>query len=196
MLLPVGNEINPALTDFERSRFVLVTHNFEDVRAYPERLVIADCPPQRDSLTLLESIADFWVIPVGSDVQEVQHAIEVAKQMTKPFVFVLSRWNFDVEGSNGLLETLFAVGRIFRSVLHQDNVVVAEARARRVPVWEVDEEFGELYEDVATWILSAECSYNAEYFLDQADIDDLIDDTVQEEVTIHARRGLHRAFYE
>ena len=45
--------MQPEHSDFERSEFVLVTQNFADVRAYPERIVIADCPPQHEAVELL-----------------------------------------------------------------------------------------------------------------------------------------------
>lgn len=173
LMLPVGKVMQPEHSDFERSEFVLVTQNFADVRAYPERIVIADCPPQHEAVELLSKIVDFWIIPVGCDVQEVQHAIEVAKRVAQPFAFVLSRWDLDVEQSDEFIAALFAVGKIFGSVLHQDNTVVAEARAKRLPIWDIDDSLGEMFGNLANWVIGSQCSEHEDYFLNENDLDEL-----------------------
>jgi len=173
LMLPEGKLFQHEHPDFERTEFVLVTQNFADVKAYPERIVIADCPPQSEVLPLLGKAVDFWIIPVGCDVQEVQHAIEVAKKVTQPFAFVLSRWDLNVERSNEFISALFGVGKIFNAVLHQDNNVVAEARAKRVSVWDIDDELGELFDCLADWVLTTQCSEHKDYFLNENDLDEL-----------------------
>lgn len=173
LMLPVGEVMQPKHSDFERSEFVLVTQNYADVRAYPERMVIADCPPQHEAVELLSKVVDFWIIPVGCDTQEVQHAIEIAKRVEQPFAFVLSRWDLDVEQSDEFISALFAVGKIFGSVLHQDNSVVAEARAKRLPVWDVDEALGEMFDSLTDWVINSQCSESDEYFLNEDDLDEL-----------------------
>jgi len=174
LMLPEGKTWQDEHPDFERTEFVLVTQNFADVKAFPERMVIADCPPQSEVLSILAQVADVRIIPVGCDSQEVQHAIEVSKKLTQPFVFVLSRWDFDVDRSNEFISALFAAGRIFYAVIHQDNNVVAEARAKRLPVWEIDEELGDMFEALADWILTTQCSEHPDYFLDEHDLNEIL----------------------
>jgi cellulose biosynthesis protein BcsQ len=187
LMLPEGKSLQAEHPDFERTEFVLVTQNYADVKAYPERIVIADCPPQAEVLSLVGKAVNFWIIPVGCDTQEVQHALEVAKKVTQPFAFVLSRWDLNVERSNEFLSALFAAGKIFGSVLHQENNSVAEARSKRLPVWDVDDNLGEMFQNLADWVISSQCSEHSDYFLDENDLEELFGIEDFEEVRNRSR---------
>jgi hypothetical protein len=159
LLLPKGKVFNRTeYEDFERSEMVLVTKNFQDVRAYrSQRLTVCDCPPQVETFSILSADVDFWVIPVGSDEREVSQALSVVKMINKPFAFVLSRWDIDAPHAPELMLRLFKAGRIYRAILHIDTDIVTSSRVERLPTWDVDEYdddgIGFLYKDVADWIL-------------------------------------------
>ena len=78
-----------------------------------------------------------------------------------------------VEQSDEFIAALFAVGKIFGSVLHQDNTVVAEARAKRLPIWDVDDALGEMFGNLADWVIGSQCSEHEDYFLNEDDLDEL-----------------------
>jgi cellulose biosynthesis protein BcsQ len=194
LMLPKGkNASDIDYTDFERTEFVLVTKNFADVQAYPDRIAIADCAPQADSITVLGSIADIWVIPVDADDRGVAQAILTAKalkKLGKPFVFVLSRWESSVSHAHDFIAALFEAGRIYRAILHYDAASVSSARVNRIPVRNLDEDLGELFDDLASWMLAG-CPDDEDFFWTKQDLSTFlgIDD-------VHAVRAKERVRYE
>lgn len=174
LFLPKGESF---VADYERTKYLLLTKDFRTAQAYPDRIVVADCPPQVETLTALESNVHCWVIPVGSDDREVQQAISLAtilKQKGKKFAFVLSRWDFSSEYSRDYVSSLFAVGPIVCIALERMNEVVDIARVNRVPVSDIDNEIGEMYDSIADWILDC-CPLDESWLMNEDDLENNFD---------------------
>jgi hypothetical protein len=179
LLLPKGHSFDESVhKDFERSDYVLVTKSFRDTQVYLERIVVADCPPQMDTLEILGKAVSFWIIPVGSDDREVQQAISLAnilKLQKRRFAFVLSRWNMESEYSRDYVSALFAVGPIFGVILHFDADSVDISRVQRVPVIDNDDDLGESYQLLAKWVLMDSCRTTDDWMMTEEELETLFD---------------------